>query len=41
MMGEYTKYINLPFSVFSITTTMFGLIGSLVTGNLAKQSEKW
>jgi len=40
-LGDYFRYISFPIGSFSITTTVFGLIGSIMTGILAKQSEKW
>jgi len=40
-VGDYFGYINSPIGSFSITTTIFGGMGSFITGLLAKQSEKW
>lgn len=40
-LGDYTKFIESPISQLSIVTTIFGLMGSIITGILAKQSEKW
>jgi hypothetical protein len=40
-LGDYGKFVNLPFSQISITTTVFGLIGSIITGILSKNAEKW
>ena len=41
MTGDIGKVMEIPISGFSITTTIFGLIGSIVTGILAKQAEQW
>jgi len=41
MSGDGSKAINLPFSSFSITTTLFGLIGALLCGHFAKISVDW
>lgn len=40
-LGDYGKAVSWPFSNISITTTVFGLIGALITGNQAKACEKW
>ena len=39
--GDYFNYIKLPIGSFAVTTTIFGLIGMIMTGFLAKQSESW
>jgi len=39
--GDYLGYIKSPISSLSMTTTIFGLLGAIITGILAKQSEKW
>lgn len=39
--GEYFQFIGFPIGAFSVATTIFGLIGAIMTGYLAKQSEKW
>lgn len=39
--GDTTAYAKLPFSSFSITTTIFGFIGALLSGHFAKVSEDW
>ena len=41
MAGDYSAFVKSPLSAISITTTIFGLVGSIITGILAKQSEKW
>jgi hypothetical protein len=41
MFGDGSAYINLPFSTLSIMTTIFGLIGAIITGSFAKQAENW
>jgi hypothetical protein len=41
VLGDYSNFIKSPISQLSIATTVFGLIGSGITGILAKQSEKW
>jgi len=40
-LGDYSKFISSPISQISIVTTVFGLIGIVITGSLAKSSEKW
>jgi len=40
-LGDYGKVVSWPFSNISITTTIFGLIGSVITGIQAKACEKW
>jgi hypothetical protein len=40
-IGDFFKFVELPIGTFSVTTTIFGLIGAIMTGSLAKQSEKW
>lgn len=39
-LGDYFKF-GFPIGTFAVTTSIFGLIGSILTGYLAKQSEKW
>ena len=39
--GDYSNFVKSPISQLSIVTTVFGLIGSIITGILSKQSEKW
>jgi len=41
MSGDYTTYVKSPISSISITTTIFGIIGSIITGILSKSCEKW
>ena len=41
MFGDVGKAVSSPFSTFSITTTIFGIIGSITTGILAKKSKDW
>ncbi|MFA6089600.1 MAG: hypothetical protein WC755_07080 [Candidatus Woesearchaeota archaeon] len=41
MAGDYTAFIKTPFSTMAITTTIFGLMGSVITGIMAKQCENW
>jgi len=40
-LGDYSSFIKSPISQLSITTTVFGLMGAIITGILSKQSEKW
>lgn len=40
-LGDYGKAINLPFSQFSITTTTFGLMGTIITEVIARLSKRW
>ena len=39
--GDFSTYIASPVSTFSIMTTIFGLIGSMITGNLANKCKDW
>lgn len=39
--GDFSVYVKSPISSFSLTTMIFGLIGAITTGILAKQSERW
>jgi hypothetical protein len=41
MFGDVSSYMKSPFSTFSITTTVFGLIGAIITGRLAKNCKDW
>ena len=41
MGGDVSSYMRSPLSTFSITTTIFGLLGSIITGKLAKACENW
>jgi len=40
-LGDYGKVISLPFSQFSITTFVFGLIGTVITEVIARQAKRW
>jgi hypothetical protein len=40
-LGDLAKYYALPFSSISITTTVFGFIGSMITGIFANKAAKW
>jgi len=39
--GDITGAFEVPISNFSITTTIFGLLGAIITGVLSKQCENW
>lgn len=39
--GDVGSYVQSPISTFSITTTIFGIIGSIITGMLANKSKNW
>lgn len=41
VIGDISSYAKSPVSNFSIVTTIFGLIGSLITEKLARDAEKW
>ena len=41
MFGDVSSYVGIPISTFSVTTTIFGLIGSIITGNLANKCKDW
>jgi hypothetical protein len=39
--GDITGAFEVPVSNFSMTTTIFGLLGAIITGILSKQCENW
>ena len=39
--GDITGAFEFPISNFSMTTTIFGLLGAIITGILSKQCENW
>lgn len=39
--GDVTGAFDVPISNFSMTTTIFGLLGAIITGTLSKQCENW
>ena len=39
--GDYTTFIKSPISTLSITTTIFGFFGIIITEIMARQSKKW
>lgn len=41
MAGDYSSFIKSPISSFSITTTIFGGIGALITGYMANKCREW
>ena len=41
MFGDVSSYAGIPISSFSITTSIFGLIGAIMTGTLANKSKDW
>lgn len=41
LIGDIGGYYEIPISTFSITTTLFGLIGAIITGNLANKCKDW
>ena len=41
MGGEWVGAVKLPFSNISVTLTVFGLIGAIITGIQAKNCETW
>lgn len=40
-VGDILEYAKSPISTFSTTTTIFGLIGAIVTGILADKCKDW
>jgi len=40
-LGDITGAFEVPISNFSMTTTIFGLLGAIITGVLSKQCENW
>ena len=40
-LGDLGKVMHSPFSQFSITSTVFGLIGTIMTEIIARMSRKW
>lgn len=41
MLGDICGAINIPISSFSLTTTMFGAMGSILCEFFARKAEKW
>jgi len=41
MAGDYTDFVQFPISALSITTTIFGLLGAVITEIFARQADKW
>lgn len=41
MFGDVSGAMKIPLSTFSVTTTIFGLIGSIVTGILSNKCKDW
>lgn len=41
VVGDISKAISIPVSAFSITTTLFGLIGAIITGIFANKCKDW
>jgi len=41
MTGDLSETMKIPISQFSVTTTIFGLIGSIITGRLAEKCKDW
>jgi hypothetical protein len=41
IFGDISKAVEFPVSSFSITTTIFGIIGAIITGNLANKCKDW
>jgi hypothetical protein len=39
--GDYGTFVKSPVSTLSITTTLFGFMGSLVCEFMARKAEKW
>jgi uncharacterized protein YacL len=39
--GDYAKFVASPFSQFSVTAFVFGLIGIVVTEIIARVAKKW
>jgi hypothetical protein len=40
-LGDYGKYVEWPISNLSVTITVFGIIGAIISGIQAKECEKW
>lgn len=39
--GDLVEVTTIPISNFSIATTIFGIVGALITGKLSKDCENW
>ena len=39
--GDLSSYAKMPISSISVTTTLFGLIGMIMSGYYAKKAENW
>jgi hypothetical protein len=40
-IGDYCQYLKLPFSTFSITSFVFGIIGIIATEIISRVAKKW
>ena len=41
MLGDYSSTVKLPFSSLSLSTTVFGGLGALVSEFVAKRAKEW
>ena len=41
MTGDYASFIHSPISTLSMTTTVFGLMGTIVTEFMARKAVNW
>jgi len=41
MAGDISDAVQIPISNLSLTTTVFGLLGAIITGKLSKDCESW
>lgn len=41
ILGDLAKAIGIPIGSFALTTTMFGLIGAMITGHFANKCKDW
>ena len=41
IIGDYTEYVQTPISSIAIVTTIFGLIGAVLTEFYARKAENW
>ena len=40
-LGDYAKFMQSPLSAFSITSFVFGVIGTITTEVMSRISKKW
>jgi hypothetical protein len=41
MVGDYSSTVKMPFSPLSLSTTMFGGLGALISEIIAQRARNW